>query len=162
MEAFNLDKVLEALVVETMRDQPEDPFAFMSEQMFKMAESFDQLRASMPEDGAAPKPDGWWTQWTGPDVSLSALGQSVTEQSNTPRDRWDQHYSVRSERFRYIRTNSGQEELYDCESDPHCWKNIADNPEYEAIKKSLHAQMKEMVGKPAAFDVRKAWSKPNP
>ena len=99
--------------------------------------------------------------WEGPDVSLSALGQSVTERSNTPRDRWDQHYSVRSERFRYIRTNSGQEELYDCESDPHCWKNIADNPEYEAIKKSLHAQMKEMVGKPAAFDVRKAWSKPN-
>ena len=81
-------QVLEALVVETMAEQPEDPFDFMSKQMFKLAESFEQLRAGLaaqPGGAPAPKPDGWWTKWKGPDVSLSleekvALASGVAEE----------------------------------------------------------------------------------
>ena len=75
LQAHGLDKVLEALVVETMQHQPEDPFDYMSQQMFKMAESFSQLtaHAAASAGGAAPaaKEDGWWTKWKGPDVALS-------------------------------------------------------------------------------------------
>ena len=70
LQAHGLDKVLEALVVETMQHQPEDPFDYMSQQMFKMAESFSQLtaHAAASAGGAAPaaKEDGWWTKWKGP------------------------------------------------------------------------------------------------
>jgi tyrosyl-tRNA synthetase len=86
LEAHGLDKVLEALVVETMDQQPEDPYAFMSEQMFKLAESFAALTAAAAEgDADAAKEDGWWTKWNGPDVTLSVeekvkLSASVAEE----------------------------------------------------------------------------------
>jgi tyrosyl-tRNA synthetase len=72
LEAHGLDKVLEALVVETMDQQPEDPYAFMSEQMFRLADAFAALTSeSAGGGGAAAKEDGWWTKWKGPDVTLS-------------------------------------------------------------------------------------------
>ena len=72
LEAHGLDKVLEALVVETMDQQPEDPYAFMSEQMFRLADAFAALTSEPARaDAAAAKEDGWWTKWKGPDVTLS-------------------------------------------------------------------------------------------
>ena len=94
LEAHGLDKVLEALVVETMDQQPADPCAFMSEQMFKMAESFAALTRGVAAAGAgqiadkmAEKEDGWWTQWVGPEVALGLeekvkLSASVAEEIN--------------------------------------------------------------------------------
>ena len=35
------------------------------------------------------------------------------------------NHAVRSERWRYIRYNDGTEELYDHDSDPHEWTNLA-------------------------------------
>ena len=45
--------------------------------------------------------------------------------------------AARSDRWRYIRYADGKEELYDHETDPNEWHNIADNPEYSAIKEEL-------------------------
>ena len=45
--------------------------------------------------------------------------------------------SVRSDRWRYIRNPDGGEELYDHESDPEEWSNLAELDEYRAIKDSL-------------------------
>jgi choline-sulfatase len=45
--------------------------------------------------------------------------------------------AVRSERYRYIRYRNGGEELYDHETDPHEWHNLADDPAHAEIKATL-------------------------
>jgi len=46
-------------------------------------------------------------------------------------------FSVRSERFRYIRYIDGSEELYDHETDPEEWRNLANDPRYEQFKREM-------------------------
>ncbi len=99
--------------------------------------------------------------WAGPDVSLSVLGNDVNHHYKTKPDKWAQHYAVRSERYRYIRTASGQEELYDVERDPHCWKNLAADPEMKPIKENLFRQMKELVDRRESYDISKCWKRPS-
>ena len=41
--------------------------------------------------------------------------------------------------------NAGAEELYDILIDPHCMRNLADNPEYASTKKSLWQQLSEQL-----------------
>lgn len=45
--------------------------------------------------------------------------------------------AVQTERFRYIHYIDGTEELYDHDKDLNEWTNLADNPEYAAVKKKL-------------------------
>jgi arylsulfatase A-like enzyme len=47
------------------------------------------------------------------------------------------NYGVRSDRYRYIEYADGTEELYDHTKDKWEWTNLADNPEYAAIKKKM-------------------------
>ena len=47
------------------------------------------------------------------------------------------NHSVRSERWRYIRYSDGTEELYDHESDPLEWTNLAEKPEHAQLKEKL-------------------------
>ena len=46
-------------------------------------------------------------------------------------------HSVRSDRWRYIRNPDGGEELYDHESDPEEWSNLAELGEHRTTKSSL-------------------------
>lgn len=46
-------------------------------------------------------------------------------------------YAARSARWRYIRYADGSEELYDHNSDPHEWSNVAGDPAHAAVKKEL-------------------------
>ena len=64
-------------------------------------------------------------------------GVSLTPLLNNPEVQWDHpavttllpnNHAVRTERWRYIRYADGSEELYDHESDPHEWANLAYNP----------------------------------
>ncbi len=48
-------------------------------------------------------------------------------------------YAARDRRWRYLRYADGGEELYDHDSDPHEWVNLADRPEHAAIKQALAA-----------------------
>lgn len=45
--------------------------------------------------------------------------------------------SIRTEKFRYIRYNDGEEELYDEEADPREWKNLAKEPGRKALLDSF-------------------------
>ena len=45
--------------------------------------------------------------------------------------------AVRSDRYRYIRYSDGGEELYDHDTDPYEWNNLADSAEHAAIKTEL-------------------------
>jgi arylsulfatase A-like enzyme len=48
-----------------------------------------------------------------------------------------EHFSVRHERWRYIRYTDGGEELYDHQSDPNEWHNVASQPQHQAVKARL-------------------------
>jgi len=47
------------------------------------------------------------------------------------------NHAVRSQRYRYIRYSDGTEELYDHDSDPMEWTNVAGDPIHEAAKREL-------------------------
>ena len=47
------------------------------------------------------------------------------------------NHSVRTEWWRYISYHDGGEELYDHNSDPQEWKNLANDPKYNSVKKEL-------------------------
>ena len=55
-------------------------------------------------------------------------------------------HAVRDPRWRYIRYNDGSEELYDHQSDPLEWTNLAQQELYHSIKQRLRAWMPAPAG----------------
>ena len=47
------------------------------------------------------------------------------------------NHAVRSERWRYIRYADRGEELYDHQTDPNEWTNLADRPAMASVKREL-------------------------
>ena len=47
------------------------------------------------------------------------------------------NYGLQSERYRYITYADGTEELYDHDNDRWEWHNLADDPEYAAVKREM-------------------------
>ena len=75
---------------------------------------------------------------------------SLTGLMRDPDAAWDEstvttfgykNYGVRSERYRYIVYADGTEELYDHNKDKWEWDNLANNPEYAAIKKKMRKEI---------------------
>jgi arylsulfatase A-like enzyme len=73
-------------------------------------------------------------------------GHSLVPLLNDPAAGWDypaittydySEFSVRTERWRYIRYIDGSEELYDHENDPEEWNNLAGDPLYLEIRLQL-------------------------
>ncbi len=73
-------------------------------------------------------------------------GRSLTPLLEDPEAVWNRpvittyqfsEYSIRDERFHYIRYIDGSEEFYDTETDPEEWNNIAADPRYAADKARL-------------------------
>jgi len=69
-------------------------------------------------------------------------GRSVVPLLRNPQAKWDRpalmtylrgNHAVRSERWRYIRYADGSEELYDHESDPHEWNNVAGDEQFSGV-----------------------------
>ena len=72
-------------------------------------------------------------------------GVSAVPLLRDPRSEWKRpalmtygrgNHAVRSERWRYVHYADGSEELYDHDSDPHEWSNLARRVEYERVKAS--------------------------
>lgn len=91
--------------------------------------------------------------WEGPDASITML-HAEEESRNSFSDTDDndpamQHWSLRTKRWRYIRYNAGQEELYDHERDPNEWHNLAARPEAAPVLEQMRARLRDRVGIPA-------------
>jgi choline-sulfatase len=54
---------------------------------------------------------------------------------------YGEHFSVRDERWRYLRYADRSEELYDLKSDPNEWTNLAAKPEHADLKRRLAAAL---------------------
>ena len=59
----------------------------------------------------------------------------------------ESYATVRDEHFRYIRYPDGTEELYDHDSDPNEWTNIAADPDHAIVKQQLAAAMPKQFAK---------------
>ncbi len=77
-------------------------------------------------------------------------GQSFVPLLQNPKRKWDRpvlttfgqgNYAVRTERWRYIRYQDGGEELYDHDSDPQEWTNLAELSRYSLVIERLRKTM---------------------
>ena len=75
-------------------------------------------------------------------------GRSLVPLLKDPAAEWDypaittydfSEYSIRTERWRYIRYIDGSEELYDHDNDPEEWVNLAHEPDYADVKSAMAA-----------------------
>jgi len=68
------------------------------------------------------------------------------------------NHAVRTERWRYIQYSDKTEELYDHETDPYEWKNLAADPKYADTKKKLSAWIPKInvQAMPADSSMRRA------
>lgn len=76
-------------------------------------------------------------------------GPSIVPLLKNPQAKWPhvsvthlhkpESYGLSAERWRYIHYFNGDEELYDCKTDPYEWTNLAGQPEHAAKLKELRA-----------------------
>jgi arylsulfatase A-like enzyme len=102
----------------------------------------------LPLDGHSLKPfleTPTSTGWGGPEVALSCIYGQFPVGRDEPGSVAEQHFTVRSRNWRYVLTNSGEEELYDHRSDPHEWHNLAQDETHLATKEKLKAQLQALL-----------------
>lgn len=82
-------------------------------------------------------------EWAGPKSALTALYKW--------RMKYDpslESYSLRAQHWRYIRYENGKEELYSTKTDPHEWKNLADDAAHSKTLSAFRTELATRV--PAA------------
>ncbi|MEX0321786.1 MAG: sulfatase [Puniceicoccaceae bacterium] len=101
-----------------------------------------------PLDGSSIRPlleNPQSSEWAGPDVALTMVKYTKDDRNPQPpeaiTDALYQHYSLRSEHFRYIRYNDGVEELYDHRNDPFEWNNLAGDAEHESVLREFRLRL---------------------
>ena len=83
----------------------------------------------------------------GKDYALIALASNDKLSLGTPGKKDRQHYSIVTERYRYTKSNSGEEELYDHRIDPFEWNNIIDEKINDSIKAVLREKLSNEIKK---------------
>jgi arylsulfatase A-like enzyme len=86
-------------------------------------------------------------EWVGPAIAVTALASGAELGPNEPGPPQEQHYSIRSERYRYIICRNGDEELYDHLTDPFEWFNLAANEQYAPVIQKLRAEFLRLLKK---------------
>lgn len=84
-------------------------------------------------------------EWSGPPGALSVVYAGKA----TENDPAKQHYALRTKHYRFIRYNTGQEELYDHKNDPNEWVNLAgSSPANLKRQQELGAMLDQMLALP--------------
>lgn len=105
-----------------------------------------------PLDGFSIRPfleDPTCSKWDGPQGAVTMVHADENSLKPMPKEHYydpaKQHWSVRTQNWRYIRYNNGTEELYDHEKDPHEWNNLADDPKFKSQKTKMIKQLTSFV-----------------
>jgi N-acetylglucosamine-6-sulfatase len=59
--------------------------------------------------------------------------------------------AVRDERYKYVKYQDGEEELYELANDPFELHNLASDPRYRSAKERLHARLVELCSPPPPY-----------
>ena len=86
-------------------------------------------------------------EWKGNDFAITAVASIEKLEINEPGKIDQQHYSIRTERYRYILCRNGDEELYDHYYDPYEWYNLDNDALYEKVKKNMKSKIPYEVKK---------------
>ena len=87
----------------------------------------------------------------------SLEGQSLVTSIDKPDAKTDRvaittqgrgNHAVRSRRYRYIRYADGGDELYDHQTDPHEWHNLAGDPRLARVKSRLVKRLPKVNAEP--------------
>ncbi len=85
--------------------------------------------------------------WEGPQAAISSADTPVEAlEIGQPGTLERQHHTLRAPRWRYSFCRDGDEELYDCQEDPNEWRNLADRPEMQSVKRQLREQLSARIG----------------
>lgn len=79
-------------------------------------------------------------KWEGPEGTLTAIATDVVNYEFST-----QTFSYRTLNFRYIIYPNGDEELYDLNSDPNEWNNLALDESYQSGKKELKENVLKII-----------------
>lgn len=85
-------------------------------------------------------------EWDGPEEAISMIWAWLQDEPGR-HDPDQQHWTLRSERWRYIRYSNGSEELYDHDRDPYEWENLAANPEFAPVLQKMRSRLSELHSK---------------
>lgn len=84
-------------------------------------------------------------EWPGPAGALSVVYAGKATSNHPTR----QHYALRTKRYRYLRYNTGKEELYDHQEDPNEWVNLAGSaPEILKLQKEFSDALDDIIASP--------------
>ncbi len=100
-------------------------------------------RSDYPLDGHSVRPfveEPATGRWDGPDLALIAVYGE-----RKPGGGEYHNFSVRGRRWRYTQYENGAEELYDHQSDPNEWVNLADDLQYAEAKQELKRRLEGML-----------------
>ena len=86
-------------------------------------------------------------KWDGPRVALTGRAGPLKLAPNEPGKAENQHFTVRSHRWRYVLCSDGSEELYDHRLDPQEWTNLAFTDTHDAVKSHHRKQLLSMTGR---------------
>ena len=116
--------------------------------IFPTCLDYASLEANHSLDGHSLKPllsNPRKGKWGGPDFSLAACGSQVKTDLHQPALVQNQHFSIRTERYRYIHCRNGEEELYDHYSDPNEWNNLSDSKAHASIIKGMRIRLNKAL-----------------
>ena len=112
--------------------------------IFPTCIDFANIEESHPLDGSTLRPlleNPKYGIWGGPDFSLAACGSQIKSDLHKPALAQNQHFSIRTKQFRYIRCRNGEEELYDHYTDPNEWNNLSESSFHKITLNSMRKRL---------------------
>jgi len=84
--------------------------------------------------------------WAGSVYSVSGIGSSASVSTNQVAPYSQQHFSIRTDQYRYIYYRNGEEELYDHSNDPNEWTNVVSSGAYSTALDQMRSYYRYAVG----------------
>jgi arylsulfatase A-like enzyme len=110
---------------------------------------YAEMNAPHVLDGNSLRPllaDPTSGNWDGAEYSVSGIGSSASVTLNAIAPYTEQHFSIRSQQYRYIYYRNGEEELYDHTTDPNEQTNLATDSNYQSALETMRTYYRYAVG----------------